>query len=317
MTSSTTLAQRGDATARRPDLALATLTCAVFLAYMTIGLGLPVIPLYVHQSLGFGDVLVGVSIGIQFLATVLTRGFAGRVADQKGSNRSMRSGMAFCALAGVGYIVAAGLPLPPEGRFAALIVARLILGFGESQLVVGALAWGIGTVGQPRAGKVLSWVGMAMYGSLAAGAPVGLWLNHVGGFEAVGAAVVALPLIGLLLSFCIRPVAPPGGRRQGLRSILGVIWQPGLGVALQGVGFAVIGSFISLDFATHHWSGVGFALSCFGLAFVAVRVMFGHLPDRIGGARVAAVSLLIEIAGQMLLWAAPGPGVALLGAALS
>jgi MFS family permease len=156
-----------------------------------------------------------------------------------------------------------------------------------------------------------------MYGSLAVGAPVGLWLNHLGGLPAVGAAVVALPLAGLLLSAGVRRVAPPGGRRQSLSSILGVIWQPGLGVALQGVGFAAISAFISLDFVTHQWGGAGFALSCFGVAFVAIRALFGHLPDRIGGAKVAAVSLAVETIGQILLWFAPGPTIALLGAALS
>ena len=114
---------------------------------MTIGLALPVVPLYVNRTLGFGNFLVGVSVGIQFLATVLTRGHAGRIADDKGASRSMRSGMAFCALAGVVYIAAALVSLPPVGKLIVLIAARLVLGFGESQLVVGMLAWGIGIVG--------------------------------------------------------------------------------------------------------------------------------------------------------------------------
>ncbi len=301
----------------RPDRVLFVLCAAVFLSYLTISLPLPVIPIHVRNALGFGDFLVGLTIGIQFLATVLTRGYAGRLADQSGAKRSMLQGIGSCIAAGATYLLAALLPVSPAAGLAILIAGRLILGFGESQLMVGMLAWGIGTLGQARAGKVLAWTGMAMYASLAVGAPVGLGLYHAFGFVAVGGATVLLPVIALLLASGVAAVAPHGGARQPFQHILGQIWRPGLGVALQGVGFAAIGAFVSLDFTAHGWSSAGLALSCFGAAFVGMRLLCSHLPDRLGGGLVALVSLGIEAVGQLLLGSAPTPGVALLGAAVT
>jgi MFS family permease len=47
------------------------------------------------------------------------------------------------------------------------------------------------------------------------------------------------------------------------------------------------------------------------------RLILGHLPDRIGGAMIALVCVLVEAAGQALIWLAPFPTLAFLGAAVT
>ena len=296
---------------------LGSLTFAIFLTYLTVGLPLPVIPLFVYHELGLSNTLVGAAVGCQFLATVLTRAYAGRQADNIGSKRTTLKGMLTCSLAGVMYLLAALLPLPPLFCYGLFLAGRLFLGVGESLLVSGNFAWALGLIGPSKSGKIMSWNGMAIYGSLAAGAPLGLLMNQHFGFVALGVSTLLLPLVAMLLDSRIRKTGITGGRKVSLFSVAKMVWQPGLALALQGCGFALIGTFMSLLFTSNGWGHAGLTLTCFGIAFVGVRLLFGNLPDRIGGIRVAMVSLAVETVGQLVILFSDCPWIALAGAMIT
>lgn len=59
------------------------------------------------------------------------------------------------------------------------------------------------------------------------------------------------------------------------------------------------------------------AFTAFTAIFILARFSLGDVADRIGGAKVALASVLVEAAGLALMDLAPGCALALLGAALT
>src|SRR5271154_1541244 len=184
---------------------------ALFCGYLAVGLPLPVIPLFIHEKLGFSDLIVGLVIGIQFLATVLTRGYAGRLTDHFGGKRSAVQGAAVCALGGLLYLVSALPRLSPDVSLAIIGVGRLGGGFGESQFVTGCVSWSIASVGPQRAGMSMSWTGIAMFAALAIGAPFGMALYQAYGLEVAMSACIVAPMIAVLIALGATSYASPGG----------------------------------------------------------------------------------------------------------
>lgn len=287
---------------------------ALFCGYLAVALPLPVLPLFVHEQLGFSNFVVGLAIGIQFLATVLTRGYAGRTTDSHGGKRSALRGALACACAGVFYFIAALPGLPPAPSLAIIVAGRLVAGLGESQLVTGCVSWSIASVGPQRTGISMSWTGIAMFGALAFGAPLGMALYRATTFGAVALACIAAPLIGAKIALWTQSYISPAGPRLPFHRVVGQIWREGLGLMLQGVGLSGLTAFGSLAFAAHGWSHAGLIMTAFGIGFVAVRIVLGKLPDAIGGHRVAFWSLIVEALGQATVWGAPNEALALIGA---
>lgn len=298
-------------------LRLLPITLAVFIGFLSIGLPLPILPLYVSHALGMSPLVVGAVIGTQFAAALLTRAWAGNLADMRGAKQAVLLGLLVASCAGAAYLASWAWVTVPSTSLWILLLGRVLLGCGESLIVTGALSWGVGLVGPQHAGKVMAWIGIAMYGAYAVGAPIGIAVQAGYGFAGIGVATAIFPLLALALVLQVRAIAPTAVRRTPFYQVLGVVWTAGLGLALCSVGFGVITAFIALLFAAHGWGHASLAFSAFGLAFIAARIFLGHLPDQLGGARVALVCVLIEALGQLLIWSAATPVVAYAGAALT
>lgn len=297
---------------------LILLTAVLFVSYLCVAVPLPVVPVFVTKQLGLSNLFAGLGVGIAFLATILSRGVVGTLTDRRGAQIAARRGLMLYAAGALVALSAGLLAATPWIAFAVLLAGRLLVGLGESLITVSVVTWGVGIVGPARSSRVLAVMGAAMYGALAIGGPIGVVLFDHFGFAATMATAAVLPCIGWVMTLWLPAVAAhPDAERPSFLSIVGRIWWHGAIVGLQGIGFAAIGAFFVLYFRDQHWSYAGLGLTAFGVGFVLVRVLFGHMPDRVGGLPVVIVSLAVELIGQILIWTAPHPGFALAGAFLT
>ncbi len=298
-------------------VALLPLMAVVLVVFLITGIAMPVLPLHVHQGLGLGTFVVGLVSGSQFAAALVSRIWSGHFADSRGSKHAVMVGLVAAAASGLLYMLSLRFTASPATSVSILLAGRALLGGAESFIITGALSWGLALVATQNAGKVIAWIGTALYAAFAVGAPAGGALYARYGFMAIAIATTLVPLVGLLLILPLRGVAPIRRPQPPLSTVLSAIMVPGIGLAFSSIGFGAITTFITLLFVGQGWTPAWLGLSAFAAAFMATRIVFGHLPDRMGGARIALVSVLIEAAGQALIWLAPWSGLALAGAVLS
>jgi MFS family permease len=293
-----------------------------FIVYLSIGLPLAVLPPYVHLRMGYSAALAGLVISIQYIATLFSRPWAGHISDRVGAKVSVLWGMGACSSSGALLMVAAALHAFPWLSFAFLILSRLVLGVGESLGSTGSTLWGISSAGQASTAKIISFNGISTYGAMALGAPLGvaldsLWGNPQWGLASIGLLTLLIGAFSLALAYRKSPVPVTPGEHLSFRHVLGRVAPHGMGLALGGVSYSVLATFVTLFYLSRHWTGAALCLTSFGLAFIAARLLFIQTISRFGGFPVAMACLSVESVGLLLLWLASSPWMAFAAAAIT
>jgi MFS family permease len=289
---------------------------AVFVAFLVVGTALPVLPLHVHQGLGFGTSLVGLVTGSQFAAAILSRAWAGRQADTRGPKHAVIVGLAIASGSGLIYLLSLSLVATPSASVGILLFGRALLGVGESFIITGGQSWALAILTVRNTSKALAWVGSAMFAAFAAGAPIGSALYTRYGFGSIALMTMLLPLVTLLCVVRLRGVPSVPHMQAGLMKVIASVWFPGLGAALSSIGFGAITAFSALLFVAQGWPAWP-AFTVFASIFILARIFLGHLGDHFAAAKVALICVLVEAVGLALIWMSPSLALALTGAALT
>ena len=126
------------------------------------------------------------------------------------------------AISGLLLFVPAGVP--------GLIVSRLFLGAGEGAVYTAGSAWIVDLAPPDRRGRIIGLYGLAIWGGLALGPPIGELILQAASFEAVWAFATAAPLVGALVAMRIPERFQPRAGLDYERSLLAhEALRPGLG----------------------------------------------------------------------------------------
>jgi MFS family permease len=289
---------------------------AVFVAFLVIGMALPVLPLHMQQGLGLGTFLVGLVAGSQFAAAIVSRAWAGGQADTRGPKRAVIAGLAIASGSGLIYLLSLSLIAAPSASVGILLLGRALLGVGESFIITGGQSWALAILTVRNTSKALAWVGSAMFAAFAAGAPIGSALYTRYGFGAIALTTMLLPLVTLLCVVPLRGVPSVPRMQPGFIRVMASVWFPGLGAALSSIGYGAITAFSALLFVARGWAAWP-AFTVFASVFILTRLFLGHLGDRFAAAKVALICVLVEAAGLALIWLSSSLALALTGAALT
>ncbi|VVO38578.1 MFS transporter [Pseudomonas fluorescens] len=298
-------------------LQIVSIVFYTFIAFICIGLPIAVLPGYVHEQLGFSAVVAGLTIGSQYLATLLSRPLAGRLSDSLGTKRAIVYGLLGIVLSGALTLISTLLQNLPLLSLLILISGRLLLGIAQGLIGVGTISWCMGQVGVEHTARSISWNGIASYGAIAIGAPLGVVMVAEWGFSSLGIVLSLLALVALLLIRNKPSIPVIHGERLPFWAVFGRIAPYGASLSLASIGYGTLTTFITLFYVSRGWAGAAYCLTVFGLCFILARLLFISSINRFGGFTAAIACMCIETVGLVLLWLAPSTGYALIGAGMT
>lgn len=300
------------------NLPLLTYVGFTFLGYFIIGLSLSVLPIFISKNLGFSLVIAGLVISLQYVATFFLRAYSGKIIDGKGPKPAVLFSMMSFSLTGIFLILAYHFKFSPLISLSFLVITRLLTGCGEGMIGASPINWAIMALGEKHTAKIISYNGVACYGALAIGASLGVLIEHQFGLYGIGILSILVGILGFI--FARNKTNYTNAHTQDSQSfwkVLGKVSPFGMCLALGGIGFASISTFITLYYNYFHWNNGALCLTVFGGLFVAGRLVFSNVINNYGGIRVAITCLLVETLGLLIISFAASSQMALFGAGVT
>lgn len=257
------------------------------------------VPTYVVDELGGTEATAGTVMGSIAITALLSRPLFGRIGDRHGSRRILLIGT-MLTIASMAVI-----RLGPQ-TVATVVVSRLVLGSGMAAMFTGSALLAVVSAPQGRQGQAASLMLVSVHAGLGTGPILGLWILDRWSYDRVWVAVGLASVLSAIVSTQLG--AHPGDPDAAPAPLIHrAALLPGI-VTFFGV-FAFNGflTFASLYGREVGIDDVALLFTAASGTIVVVRLVAGHVPDRIGPVRAGTGALVMTIGATLVLafWQTP------------
>ena len=280
-----------------------------FMFFVGIGMTLPLLPVFVKDSLGGSDIAIGMVVAVQAVAAILVRPWINPRLAQFGAVRVIIWG------AVIGALSLALMPFSPN--VITLIVLRLVLGGAQAAMFIAMLSTIMSWVSQWRRAEAARGFSVAPYIGLAIGPVIGQMTYKSFGFTTAFLLSGAIAFVGAIPILTLRKldidlgvvsegdatVEPPP--RFYLPALL-----PGTVLALGMVGMVGMSAFLPLYAPQLGSSQVQWMFFFYAAVVLSIRLFGRRIPDRVGPRKTGIWSTSFIAVGLVIMSVTPSwPGI--------
>lgn len=286
-----------------------TAAAAAFFVY--VGILVPIIPTFIDDELGAGEIGVGLSLAAFAAAAICVRPIIGRLVERIGRRAVMIGGSIIAGGAGMSLVLVDTLWQ--------LLLLRAVAGVGEAALFVGAATL-IADLSPPdRRAEAASYFSVAVFGGLGVGPIIGDVVlgddRYARAFVIAGGFAWLAAVLGLAVPRHVTPhvTADVQGelpvRRGFARVMHPAAVGPGLVLACGIAGFAVFTAFLPEHARDVGLGGSGSLFAGYSVVCLLLRFAGARWLERLGVRRavsIAFVTLAAALGGLALfpaVWA--------------
>jgi MFS family permease len=251
------------------------------------------LPGFLHDK-GASETEIGLLFGVTALTAIVARPFIGRTMDVRGRRVVIRAG-------GMLTVVVCAMYLFVDRIGPLAYLARIGHGVGEAMLFSALFAYASDIVPASKRIQGIGLFGVSGLLPISLGGVLGDVILSFAGYRELFATSLGCSVVALLLSLPLRDVARPPHEDAPRGLWAAVTARELLPLWFCGTVFATTSTFLKTYVLEQGVGSVGLYFTAYSGAAIALRVLLGSLPERLGPKRVLYPSMAATAIGFMVL----------------